>query len=450
MCIPLTQAQKDQLLAEKQTSQNQIDKYDSIAPKRAEKLAEKQLIDDGFAAGFNYYDGIITSYEDEREELTGDYVEDPVVEADINNPASLLPSRTTPVNPVTDIIRISQFDGTPLINTANEIPGVQSDIGTTQLDIEPYWIAKQAEIEDWLVNGFGGTSPTITMTMTVTDAITPSTTQITIESSAMTETFNFQVGDTFVIYDGSTQVGVLVTNVVSQNNGDPDAGFCTGEDNPPQTDQTSCEADNGTWTSDPQAPGAVLDIIVLTNGSVGAGGDLDSSWAGYSNADRAAKIDSTDGYTAMLLDLEALLETNMNNRIAKLDAQETALQNNDDPDLDASALTDVQTSRTFLNNYLITTDLSNVGLDSLSSERATRSGQISTRITAINAAFTGQPSGNFYDLRYTSANDRGNTSSGTLRILRFEEATDAVIADIRAQLVDKIASIDSILASACP
>ena len=452
MCIPLTPAQKEQLEAEKQTAQNRIDKYIEIAPKRAEQVAKKQLTDDGFKAAYDYYDGIVVAYENEREELDGTYVQDPVTETDIDNPASLIPSRTTPINPATDIVRISQYDGTPLITIDNDIPGVGSDIGTTQLDIEPYWISKQEEVADWLQNGLGGTSPTITPTTFVVDAITPSTTQITIETTVETENPTFAVGDRFVIEDGSTQVGIEITGIVSETPGSPGMGFCTGETPPGSgVDETTCLANGGVWT--PPTPSnftGTYDIIVLTGGSVGASGSIDETWSGYSDSDRAAKVDSTDGYTQMLLDMISQLETYANNRITKLNNQETQLNANSDPDLDGTALTNVQSSRTFLQNYLLTTDVSDTGLTGINNESSTRDSQITARIAAINSAFTTQPTGNFFDLRYNAANDRGNTSRGTLRILRFEEGTNDVIADISASLQDRIDAIDNLLANACP
>ena len=447
-CIPLTASQKAELQTERNKLQSRIDKYNSIAGDRVTKEASRQEVDSAFQTAFLYWDGIVVNYENEREELTGEYVEDPIVEADMNNPGSLIASRTTPENPVTDIIRITQFDGTPLITTDNEISGVIDDVGTTQLDIEPYWMAKQATIESWLSSGFGGTSPTTSGNMSVVEAITPTTTSITIESSAPTESFNFQIGDTFVIKQGSNQVGVLVTNVVSQENGDPDAGFCTPTATPDT--EAQCTIEGGTWTSQPVDPSAELEIIVLTGGSVSASGILDSSWSGFANADRIAKVDSTDGYTYMMSGIISLLETFIGNRQTKLTNQETALNANDDPDLDPTALINVQTSNNFLTTYLLTTDISDTGLASLASERATRSSQITTRISDINAAFTGQPSGNFYDFRYTEANNRGNTAGGSLRLLRFEQATTAVINDIKALSQDRIDSIDALLALACP
>lgn len=452
MCIPLTPAEKAQLENEKTQAQNRIDKYDSIAPARAQQVAEKQLTDDGFKKAFDFYNGIIVAYEAEREELTGEYIDSPITETDILNPANLIESRTTPENPVTDIIRVSEFDGTPLITTANEIAGIPNVEGTTQLDIEPYWIARQAEREDWLVNGFGGTSPTITPTTAVTEAITgQGQFQITVTTTVDTENAVFAVGDTFVLQDGSNQVGVRVDAIVSQVNGDPLAGSCSGETPPGSgVDETTCLANGGTWTPAATFYEAVLDVTVLTTGTVAAGGTIDETWSGFSNSDRTAKVDSTDGYTYMMTEITNEIETLIDARIVKLDAQETALNGNDDPDLAASALTDVQTSQTALAAWKVSKDIDDTELGVLASERATRGAQITARIAAINAAFTGQPSGNFYDLRYTNANDRGNTSRGTLRILKFEEGTDSVIADIRASLVDKISSIDALLANACP
>lgn len=424
----------------------------SVATRTAQLAAQVDIIaaatdtDNAEKKAFDFYDiDIIRKYEDEREALDGTYVENPVVKSELDAVGQLdATQRLFPTNPVTEPIRIAEFDGGGLITTDNQIPGVPSDpLTPSQLDIEPYWISKQAEREDWLVNGFGGTSPTVTPTMSVAGPVTPATTQITIESSALTEAFNFQVGDTFVIDDGSNQVGVLVTNVVSQNNGDPLAGFCTGEDNPPQTDQASCEADNGVWTADPQDPEAVLDILVLTTSSVSTGGDLDSSWAGFSNTDRTNKVDATDGYTNLLLELIDDLENMIDNRIDKLTDQQTALTANQDPSLDASALTNVNTALTALNDWKVDKDVDDTELGVLASERATRSPQITARIAAIEPA-----KAVYYNDRYTSAVNIADTSRGTARIKFFRINTGGpggTIENLKTQEENRIQAIEDLL-----
>ena len=56
MCIPLTPAQIAELQKEKDNAQASIDKYIEVGPKRAQKVAEQTLVDEGFKAAFDFYD----------------------------------------------------------------------------------------------------------------------------------------------------------------------------------------------------------------------------------------------------------------------------------------------------------------------------------------------------------------------------------------------------------
>ncbi|CAK0758493.1 hypothetical protein CCP1ISM_830001 [Azospirillaceae bacterium] len=101
-------------------------------------------------------------------------------------------------------------------------------------------------------------------------------------------------------------------------------------------------------------------------------------------------------------------------------------------------------SDAFLISYLITTDISNTGLTSLSTERGTRSGQLTARLTQINAAYTGG-SENFYNVRYVNANNRGNTSRGTLRAKSNAQGVKDNSLAMAASLGSSISSLNGIL-----
>jgi hypothetical protein len=102
------------------------------------------------------------------------------------------------------------------------------------------------------------------------------------------------------------------------------------------------------------------------------------------------------------------------------------------------------TSKTFLTNYLVTTIISDTGLGTLATERATRGAQITARVTAIVAAYTGQTE-NYFDRRYTVANDRANTARGTLRLQKATEGSVSQLTSYADQAQDAIDAINALL-----
>jgi len=115
----LTQAEIDQLNVELVRQQNVVDSFEAAIPQQQARQAELEVADGAFKKFFDFYnDDIISKYDDERKALDGFYIASPIVEADIVGPASLdLTVRTTPTSPVTNVVRIAQFDGTPLAST---------------------------------------------------------------------------------------------------------------------------------------------------------------------------------------------------------------------------------------------------------------------------------------------------------------------------------------------
>ena len=93
---------------------------------------------------------------------------------------------------------------------------------------------------------------------------------------------------------------------------------------------------------------------------------------------------------------------------------------------------------------MVTTDISNTGISSLSSERATRSGQLTTRLSQILAAYTGQTE-NYYEQRYQTANNRGNTQRGTLRAVENAKAVKTTLQNMAAGLQGANAALNSII-----
>jgi hypothetical protein len=141
------------------------------------------------------------------------------------------------------------------------------------------------------------------------------------------------------------------------------------------------------------------------------------------------------------------LQARINDRISRLNEQLTALAANEDPDgvsAISAATANANASKNFLTNYLITTDISNTGLASLSSERTTRSGQLTARLAQILAAYTGQTE-NYYNKRYEAANNRGNTERGTLRALKNAQQAQNTLSGMAASLTTANAVLNSII-----
>lgn len=434
MSITLTPAEIAALTAERERLISSIAKRQESIDNQDDVVQAATDTDNAEKKAFDFYDiDVIRKYEDEREQLDGTYTENPVLKSELDAVGQLdANNRMFPAIGDTNPVRIAEFDGGGLVTTGNE---VTTGIGviTPGLDTEPYWISRQAEVEDWLVNGLGGTSPTITPSVTVTDPINSSTTQINIDVTVPTETPAFAVGDRFIVDDGSQQVAVHVTGVTSSS-----TGTCAGE-TPPGSgiDEPTCLTNGGTWT--PTSLGFVLDIVVLTSGSVSAGGTIDESWSGFSNADRAAKVDSTDGYTYLLNQMIDTLEIMVDNRLSKLSLQETALLANEDTSLDPQALVDVQDAISFLNSWKINKDVDDAELLTLSSERSSRTTEIGARIPAIGAAASA-----YYNDRYTSAVNIADTSRGTARIKFFRIDTQALTADLKQAEEDRKQAIEDL------
>lgn len=388
-------AQTELIEASKAQKQAEIDRLAATVPLLDASIAEKTQIDNAFKDQFNWYsDDVIGQYDAELKALNGVFVTNPITNADVEDvvfdPTN---ARLFPDPGDVDVKRIPEFDG-----------------GNTSTDssAELLSINRQANIEDQLVNGFGGTQPTGTLTtVTSTNAIGPGDSQVIMDDSA-TPTVTFSAGNIFILDDGSNIASIEVTAA----------------------------------TEDPMTPGLwTLDFVFVFEGSVNSGANIDVDFDGFNNTERTNK--SSSDYQAILDSLVDSLETEINNRITALDAQITAQNANEDPDGNFDQ-TDINTSKTFLQNYLLTTDISDTGLTSLSDERVIRTPQINTRVSEIQAAYTGQ-SEDYYESRYTRANDRAQIRRGTLtEINRLElaKSSNQQNQTDRSQAID---SFDSIL-----
>jgi hypothetical protein len=405
MSITLTPEETDTLQRQYVQLTNSIATRQAAVDAQDGVIADAENADNAEKKVFDFYDeDIIRQYENEREQLDGSYQESPVTKAELDDLGALNPSnRLYPTLPQTAPLRISEFDGGGLVTTDNEIIFQ----GQTVIDSEPFRITKQLERQDWLANGLGGTMPVVDPTALVVGAIDQNTTTIEIQEDPGGIS-SFAVGDRFLVVSGSEQIGIEITSITSTG-----SGTC---DNPIYTDQATCELNGGVWT--PTGQGFELGIIVLTTGSVAAGGSIDELWSGFSNADRINKNDATDGYNYLLNELTNDLEAQIDSSILKLNTQKTALEANQDINLDPDALIDVNTQLSVLNTWKVNKDVDDDELSDLENDAVDRQLFITSRIAAIEPAKAA-----YYDLRYTSATNIGDTSRGTARILIFRRDT---------------------------
>jgi hypothetical protein len=397
----LTPEEIAQLQAEKAKQENFRDAMQAAVPAKQARAAELAVADGSFKKFFDYYnDDIISKYDAERKALNGQYIAAPITEADVEGPATLNGAvRTTPTTPVTDIIRVAQFDGGPLV---------------VHTVYEQLHITDQAQVETTLQTGYGGTAPAATV-LTNT-SITPSST--TLQLKDLTTTFSIAPNTVLIVSDGVNLAVVKILTFVMQVSPVPP----------------------------PYIADCTIQLLVPPAGTISAGEQL-LAFNGFNNTERTTKTASNPDLQPLMDYLIDQLELQINNRIARLNEQLAALAANQDPDGVANittATTNVNTSKTFLTNYLVTTDISNTGLGTLSTERGVRGPQITTRLAQIVAAYTGQTE-NYFDRRYQVANDRANTARGTLRLQKATEQSVTELGNYSSGAQDAIDAIDALL-----
>lgn len=357
-------------------------------------------VDQAFKDLFAWYnDAIIGKYDAEKKAINGIFVTTPVVEADIVGVAANPPSgRLVPTPPATSIVRIPEFDGG---NTS------------TATDYEQKHITDQAAIENTLQNGYPAASfnPTTETDSALTGAST------TLDITDPTAAVGLAPND-IVVVEGLSTIAVIKILTIT-----PAVGT------PPPYDYT-----------------ATIQVLVPPTGTIPAGAEF-ANFTGFTNAERTTKTASDATYQGFLDYLVTQLQLQINNRLARLGEQLTALNANEDPDGTANITTaknNVTSNQTFLNNYLLTTDISNTGLTSLSGDRSSRSSYLTTRLAQITAAYTGQTE-NYYDQRYTTADNRGNTQRGTLRAKSNAASVKSDMLGMAAGLTGSINALNGIL-----
>lgn len=368
-------------------------------------IARNQSIDTAFKNLFNWYnDSVIGKYDAERKAINGTFVTSPVVEADILAVAQNPPAgRLVPTPPATAIVRIAEFDagGYTGSTTLNELQHL--------LDEEP-WIT-------YLMSGVSGTLPTVTVTTLTASALTPSST--TLDVTDAVGPASFAIGNIILVHDGGTNAAVAQVTAVTPGIGVP----------PPYT-----------FTL-----GITLKIPPV--GTIVTGSKVLAGFTGFTNPERIAKV-ATDPNKQPLMDYCILqLQNTLNARLPRIADQLTALNANEDPDGMANITTaknNATTAQSFINGYLPTTDISNTGLGSVITERTVRTSYLNTRVTQILNAYTMQTE-NYYNQRYNTANNRGDTSRGTLRTLQNASNVQTVLNGMVSGIAATTSALNSIL-----
>lgn len=368
-------------------------------------IARNQSIDDAFKALFSWYnDSIIGKYDAERKAINGSFVVSPVLEADILAVAQNPPTgRLVPTPPSTAVVRIAEFDGTAYTGSTslNELQGIS--------DEDP-WIA-------YLSSGVSGTLPTITPTTLTSTSLTPSSTTLGISDAV--GPISFSIGDVLVVHSGGTDAAVVQVTSVTPGVGVP----------PPYTFTLG------------------IQVKVAPVGTISSGGFTEAGFLGFTNAERIVKTATDTNQQPIMNSLVSKIQAALNERLPRLADQLSALNTNDDPDGTSSITTaksNATAAQTFISSYLVSTDISNVGLGSLNTEKTARAAYLSTRISQIIAAYTGQTE-NYYDKRYGTANNRGDTQKGTLRALSNAQNVQNVLNGMVSGIASTVSALNSIL-----
>lgn len=372
-----------------------------------QQAAQLAVSDGAFKKFFDYYnDDIIGKYDAERRLINGQYIASPIVEADIVSCASLAGGRIQPGLPATDVTRIQEFDGGPLVvDPVNEIQTLND----------------QETLQKNLVQGFTpGVLPGPTPAATVLTDTTITAASTTMKLKDLTTTFTLGVNQVFVIIDGSDLAVVKITSFVMQTTPTP----------PPYI------ADVG------------IQMIIPPTGTITTGKQL-KEFTGFTNAERTNKTATVvPAYQKIMDYLVTQLNSKLNARITSYNSQLAVIAANQDPQPGTeltTATSNVNASKTFVLNYITNgADISDTGLTGLETERAARKTQATARVAQIVNAYTGR-SQNYFNERYNVANNRANTARGTLRVQKAAEQSAGTSQGFADTLTAQANAINSIL-----
>ena len=176
---------------------------------------------------FSHYHNIISKYEEELTALDGTTLTSPLVESDFTDRVNLTGRLYDTTYAEPDIIRISQFDGTPI---------------TTAATHEKWCLLEHTEIKSRLTTG------------------------------------SLASNKEAVIYGSGISVIVKINSLTSV------AASCSI---PAHTSQGACIINGGTWTSATYSMN--ITFITSFSGTIASGAGITGAWTGFSNASRTTK-----------------------------------------------------------------------------------------------------------------------------------------------------------------
>lgn len=311
---------------------------------------------------FDYYNGIILAYEEERKNIDGQYITDPVTETDIQE-AGELSGRLSPTGAsALDAVRVDELDGGGL----NPSPSTPN---------EEYYVALEASNRVFLKTGFSGAG----LSVITSSAITASSTTFTINSAAS----GIVIGNRLVVsgFGGGGSCIMDVTNV---------------------TVVLTTTTVTFTFVTD-------SGVTYSPAGTINSGATISRTLNAFTNSERNSKT-AVNAFMQNILN-KAILgwQNDLTGHSGMVAAQKVAVDGNQDDNLDQTVSPALQTFVDDVTNYLVTTDVSDSGLasiDAILSTRATASAARKTAITSAKALY--------YDRRYNFVNLRVNKAKGSL------------------------------------
>jgi hypothetical protein len=359
----------------------------------------QQNVDDAIKTLFDYNNlSVISNYELERRYMDGYVVQNPISESDLLAFVSGSSSRLQPGASLTPT-RIAQFDGGPIVYV---------DAGI-DLKTYPIRVLDQNELAQFLVqdyylnllqNGFSYTGPTTSVTTAT--ALTPTSTRLTTN---LVSTSPGIVSGQWIVASSSSTTAVMQVNSISGGGPGPSAYTIT------------------------------FTYVVPPASNIAVGANIVGSIAAFSNSERSSKITSNPKFQNVMNAWVAGLKSSLNIRLQCLTSGISAFDSNGNDLKSSQARADKVSSQTFIQNYLINTDISNAGISSLKSEESSRKNKITQRVGIdIKKEILNGSKGSFYDRRYALAVARTTLGNGSLYVLN--------------QLQKQLSSVSSAQASA--